>query len=265
LKDLAVRIFSTSNASHPGVKNLYQGGSFFVGGNIKMARRIPSKLKHYEITPKQTRSIFSNKNWIRILGFHTRNVAHRAHEYIQKIGFEKTNCDGLFIHPLIGPKKTGDYLPEIIMKSYELIVEKHFQDKGVLIAAFQNYPRYSGPREAVFTAICRKNFGCSHFVVGRDHSGIGDFYESNAAKNLFIKLGDIGIEPIFFDEVNYCKECRAHSEFCEHDKNSIIKISGTNAREILNRKELPPEWYMRKEISDYLLKNILDGKGVFTK
>ena len=151
------------------------------------------------------------------------------------------------------------------MKSYELIVEKHFQDKNVLIAAFQNYPRYSGPREAVFTAICRKNFGCSHFIVGRDHSGIGNFYESDAAQNLFIKLGNIGIKPIFFGEVNYCEECGAHTEDCSHDLSSAIKISGTEGREMIKKGEFPPEWYMRKEISDYLLKGMDKGMEIFTK
>jgi len=265
LTDLASRIFSTIDLTHPGVKKIHQGGSFFLGGEVKMIKRLSSELKQYEITPKQARSIFSNKNWVRILGFHTRNVAHRAHEFIQKVGFEKAHCDGLFIHPLVGPKKTGDYLPEVIMKSYELIAEKHFQDKSVLIAAFQNYPRYAGPREAVFTAICRKNFGCSHFIVGRDHSGVGSFYEPDAAQNLFNKLGDIGIKPIFFNEVNYCKKCEAHSESCDHDKSSIVKISGTDGRETIKRNELLPEWYMRKEISDYLLQSLASGKEIFTK
>lgn len=265
LENLAERMFSTSNPIHPGVKKLYEGGIFFLGGKIKMAKRLPSELKQYELTPKQARSIFENKNWIRILGFHTRNVAHRAHEYIQMRGFERVHCDGIFIHPLVGPKKKGDYSPDVIIKSYELIIEKQFKEKGVLLSAFQNYPRYSGPREAVFTAICRKNFGCSHIIIGRDHSGISGFYELDAAQKLFIKLGNIGIEPIFFDEVNYCKECKTHSEGCEHDKSSILKISGTEGREMIKRQESPPEWYMRKEISDFLLHGIKNGKEVFTK
>ena len=265
LMDLASRIFSTIDITHPGVKKLRQGGSFFLGGKVKMIKRLSSELKHYEITPRQARSIFSNKNWIRILGFHTRNVALRANEYIQNLGFEQAYCDGLFIHPLIGPRKTDNYLPEVIMRSYELIAEKYFQDKSMLIAAFQNYPRYAGPREAVFTAICHKNFGCSHFVLGQDHSLISDFYEPDATQNLFIKIGDIGIKPIFFDEVRYCKKCQAHSESCDHNQSAILKINAKDGQEILKREELLPEWYMRKEISDYLVKKLQKGKEIFTR
>ncbi|MBT5470441.1 MAG: sulfate adenylyltransferase [Nitrospina sp.] len=265
LDEFAQKVFLTKDQSHPGVRLLYEGGSSFLAGKIKMAKRLPSDLKHYEITPKQARFIFENKHWTRVLGFHTRNVVHRAHEYIQNLGYKNAHCDGIFIHPLVGPKKSGDYSPEVILKSYEMIVEKHFPHKGALIAAFQSYPRYAGPREAVFTAICRKNFGCSHMVVGRDHSGVGKFYAHDASKKLFIELGNIGIKPIFFDEVNYCKKCKQHTQGCEHDDENILRISGTEGREMIEKLEIPPEWFMRKEISGYLINGIKEGTEIFIK
>lgn len=263
LHEYALKVFATTDQSHPGVKLLFQKGCNFLAGKIKLIERLPSEFKYYEITPKQARSVFENKGWVRIVAFHTRNVAHRAHEYIQLQAHKKLHCDGIFIHPLIGPKKTGDFTPEVILKSYEMIIDNHFPTHGSLLAAFQSYPRYAGPREAVFTAICRKNFGCSHIIVGRDHSGVGNFYSPNASQELFIKLGDIGIKPIFFDEVNYCTVCQTHTENCGHKGDSIIKISGTQAREMLYKKQSPPDWYMREEVSNYLIKTISEFKKVF--
>jgi pyruvate kinase len=265
LEELAQKMFLTIDPAHPGVKQLFMGGSTFLAGKIKLAKRLPSDLKQYELTPRQTRLIFQNKHWIRVLGFHTRNVAHRAHEHIQISGFEKAHCDGILIHPLVGPKKNGDYSSEVILKSYEMIVEKYFPPKGVLIGAFQSYPRYAGPREAVFTAICRKNFGCSHIVIGRDHSGVGSYYSADASKKLFNEIGNIGIKPIFFNEVNYCRKCKQHTEGCDHNGKDIIKISGTEGRDMIENMEVPPEWFMRKEISDYLITGVKQRREVFVK
>jgi pyruvate kinase len=265
LEELAQNIFITTDPIHPGVKQLFEGGSNFLAGKIKLAKRLPSALKQYELTPRQTRLIFQNKHWTRVLAFHTRNVAHRAHEYIQITGYDKVHCDGILIHPLVGPKKTGDYSSEVILKSYEMIVEKYFPHKGALIAAFQSYPRYAGPREAVFTAICRKNFGCSHIVIGRDHSGVGSFYSTDASKKLFDEINDIGIKPIFFNEVNYCRKCKMHTEGCVHNDEDLIKISGTEGRNMIEKMEVPPEWFMRKEISDYLIHELKERREVFVK
>jgi len=263
LQDFAQRISSTADSTHPGVQLLYKGGLSFLAGKIRMSRRLPSGHKQYELTPKQARSIFEKKHWVRVLGFHTRNAAHRAHEYIQIDACEKFHCDGIFIHPLVGPKKKGDYASEAIIKSYEMITEKNLSHHEMLIAAFQNYPRYFGPREAVFTAICRKNFGCSHFVVGRDHSGVGNFYENDAAQKLFIDLGDIGIKPIFFNEVNYCKKCSDYTQACDHGAEEIMRITGTGGRDMIKNRQLPPDWYMRTDISNYLINEIKEGRKVF--
>ncbi|MDD5356345.1 MAG: sulfate adenylyltransferase, partial [Candidatus Omnitrophica bacterium] len=172
---------------------------------------------------------------------------------------------GLFIHPVIGPKKEGDYTAEIILNTYELIIDKYYPKDKVFLAAFQNYSRYCGPREAVFTALCRKNFGCSHFIVGRDHTGVGNHYKLDDAHKLFERLGDIGIVPIFFNEMHYCRKCGKYIEKCEHDRSDILSVSGTEGRNMLKLKKTPPDWFMRREISDFILSEIEENKEVFVK
>lgn len=265
LNRIAKKMFGTNEISHPGVRKLMQKGDNFLGGKISLVKRLPSQHKHYEMTPWQVRTIFENKGWSRIVGFHTRNVAHRVHEHIQLAAFEEHHCDGIFIHPLVGPKKQGDYSGEIVLNSYQMMVDKYYPKGSMLVAAFQSYPRYSGPREAVFTAICRKNFGCSHFVVGRDHSGVGEFYEPDGAKKLFESLGDFGIKPIFFNEINYCQRCDKYIDNCEHDESDVLRISGTQGREMLMEGRLPPQWFMRREIANMILQNMSEGKDVFWK
>lgn len=265
LNKIALSMFGTNDLRHPGVRLLKKQGSYFLGGKITLVKRIPSQFKHYEITPLQARTIFENKGWSRVVGFHSRNVIHRVHEHIQKLAFKKYHCDGLFLHPVIGPKKSGDYATEIILKSYEIMMEKYYPKGEVYLAAFQNYSRYAGPREAVFTALCRKNFGCSHFIIGRDHTGVGNYYKSDDAHKLFKYLGDIGIEPIFFNVMHYCKICKKYIEYCPHDKEDILNISGSHAREIFKSKKKPPEWFMRSEISELVLSEIEEGREVFVR
>lgn len=263
LEELTKEVFGTSDMEHPGVEDILKRSNYFLGGKISLIKRLPSKNKHFEITPKQVRKIFEHKGWAQVVGFHTRNVAHRAHEYIQKSAIEQYHCDGIFIHPLSGPKKKGDYSSEVILKSYEMIIGKHYPAQKVLLAAWQNYPRYSGPREAVFTALCRKNFGCSHFVVGRDHSGVKGYYQKDGARKLFETLGDIGIKPIFFNEVHYCRKCESYVEQCQHDESDILQISGTEGRKMLMDKSSPPDWFMREELSNLIINHMNDGKEMF--
>lgn len=263
LDKMSKEIFGIDDISHPGVQVLKKGGNYFIGGKIEVIKRLPSEYKHYELTPQQVRTIFENKGWSRVAAFHTRNVIHRAHEHIQMLALHQYHCDGLFIHPVSGPKKKGDYQPGIILKSYDLMIDKYYPKGKVVMAAFQNYSRYCGPREAVFTALCRKNFGCSHFIVGRDHTGIGKYYSYNAAHKLFEKLGDIGIVPIFFNAVHYCKRCNGYVDKCKHSNSSIAIISGTECREILNDKKCPPEWFMRRKISELIIDEMRQGKEVF--
>ena len=263
LDKMSMEVFGTNDPAHPGVQFLKRRGNYFLGGKIDLIKYLPSSHKNFEITPRQARAIFENKGWSRVVGFHTRNVIHRVHEHIQMLAFDKYNCDGIFVHPVVGPKKQGDYAADIILKSYEKMLHKHYPQGKVVLGAFKNYSRYSGSREAVFTALCRKNFGCSHFIVGRDHTGVADYYKHDDAHKLFSYLGDIGITPIFFNAMHYCKECRTYVEQCSHDDSSILSISGSEGRRFLKEKKSPPDWFMRGDISRLVLDEMEKGKKVF--
>ena len=195
------------------------------------------------------REIFKNFGWQKIVGFHTRNVIHRGHEFIQKEALKKVGADALFISPVIGPKKKDDFTAQVIIKAYEEMIKNNFYDPyPAIIGAFTTYSRYSGPREAVFTALCRKNLGCSYFVVGRDHTGVGNFYKPDASHKIFEKVGDIGIKPLMFDKADFCKECKEVNFECSHKEDSKISISGTKARTCLLAGEKIPDYLMRPEI-----------------
>lgn len=264
LDDMAVKTYSTNDSAHPGVQMLKSRGEYFLAGKIDLIKPLPSRHRHYEITPRQARMIFENKGWSKVAGFHTRNVIHRVHEHMQLAALNEHRCDGVFVHPVIGHKKKGDYTADLILKSYELMIDKVYPSDKVFLGAFSNYSRYSGPREAVFTALCRKNFGCSHFIVGRDHTGVGRYYRAKESQNLFELLGDeLGITPILFDEVQYCRQCDGYVEKCEHDTSSILSISGTEGRRIFQSGMTPPDWFMRSEIADMVLNELENGSGVF--
>jgi len=260
---LCREVFTTNDTKHPGVAAFQSRGRYFIAGGIRLLKRLPSELKYYEMTPQQVRTVFEHKGWSRVVAFHTRNVAHRAHEYIQLQALGNLYLDGLFIHPLIGPKKKGDYASRAVFQSYETALPLYYPPQKVLLAGFQNYARYAGPREAVFTAICRKNFGCTHFIVGRDHTGVSGFYAPDGARRLFSQLGDIGIRPVFFDEVYYCKSCGGHTQRCVHPPEHALRISGTQGRMILQEQKAPPAWFMREAVSEYLLRQIRQGREVF--
>jgi ATP sulfurylase len=261
--DIARRWYGTLDTEHPGVKMLKEKGNYFIGGKIELLMRLDTKFKEFTLTPRQTRHIFEKKGWNTVVGFHTRNVIHKAHEYLQLAALKKMGIDGLFIHPIIGPKKKFDFAPDIILKSYMLMLQRYYPKNRVLLGAFMTFSRYAGPREAVFTAICRKNFGCTHFIVGRDHTGVGKFYPADGARKLFEKLGDIGISPIFFEEVYYCRKCRRYVQQCGHKHFHSLKISGTQARNMLLNGKRPPEWFMRREIAKLVLAEMQNGSKVF--
>jgi pyruvate kinase len=248
LNKLAKGMYTTINPKHPGVKHLFCGSNTFVSGKVSLLSNEYKNRKPYELTPLESRLIFQNQQWKTVVGFHTRNVPHRAHEYLQLRALEKYDCDGLFIHPVVGLKKPGDFTGDIIMKAYQLMIEKHYPPNRVVIGGFNSYSRYAGPREAMFTALCRKNFGCSHFILGRDHTGVGSFYKKDAAKQLFNDIGDIGILPIIFDEVYYCKKCDKCVEHCAHGSKGAYKINGTEVRDKIINGEKIPDWLMRDSI-----------------
>jgi ATP sulfurylase len=260
LEELFTKWFGTSSPSHPGVARLRKADTVFLGGDILLLKPLSSALSQYKLTPSQTRFVFSQKGWTRVVGFHTRNVPHRAHEFIQLQALEMTHADGLLISPVIGSPKVGDFLPDWIMKSYRLMIDFGIYPRDkVLLTCFATYPRFCGPREAVFTAICRKNMGCSHFIVGRDHTGVGDFYTDEQTRELFASLDDIGITPLFFEMIGYNPRTR---NYCPLDDNGILPISGSEVRRSLQELDSLPGWYVRDNVQQLLLNALESGEKI---
>jgi pyruvate kinase len=257
--------FGTTNQDHPGVKRIMQMGNYYLGGKIDLLHRRPSPSKDYELTPAQTRKIFQEKGWSVIVGFHTRNPIHRSHEFIQLQAMEKIQADGLFVHPVVGKKKKGDFEAEIIIKAYELMMRKFYPSGKVVMGVYATYSRYAGPREAVFTALCRKNYGCSHFIIGRDHTGVGDFYHPMASQEIFSKFPDLGIKTVMFGKISYSKTQQSHLSESETPipEEDRVQISGTQIRQMFMNGDKPPEWFMRPEIAKMISDHIKNGKKVF--
>ncbi len=254
--------FGTTSLDHPGVSRVVAAGSHIIAGPIAMTERLPSQFRQYELTPSQVRFIFSHRGWSKIVGFHTRNVVHQAHRHIQLEALARCNGDGLFVSPVVGPKKPGDFLPKPILESYQVLLDAgEYPVENVLLGTFSTYSRYAGPREAVFTALCRKNFGCSHFVIGRDHTGVGDFYPRFANADLFEKLGDIGIEPIFFDEIVYNPLTNSYDG--SSHQNQEFQISGTEARQKILSGNRLPDWFMDDRVQDHLAQMIAENNPIF--
>lgn len=255
LTETAKQWFGTDSHAHPGVARIFKLGEYIISGEVFLIKKPVSDSLSYVLTPKQSRRIFKNFDWRTIVGFHTRNVPHRGHEFIQKEALKRVDADALFISPVVGPKKAGDFKPEAIVNAYQIMVENGFYDPyPVVVGSFQTYSRYSGPREAVFTALCRKNLGCSHFIIGRDHTGVGDFYAPDASQKIFYDLGirNIGITPVMLEAANYCKLCKKVTDKCRHGEKSRTLISGTGARKhLLSGKKIPRE-IMRPEIAGML-------------
>lgn len=252
--------FGTTSLEHPGVNRVASAGSHIVAGSISMYERLPSQFRQYELTPSQVRFIFSHRGWSKIVGFHTRNVVHQAHHHIQLEALTRCNGDGLFISPVVGPKKAGDFLPKPVLESYQVLLDAgEYPIENTLLGTFSTYPRYAGPREAVFTALCRKNFGCSHFIIGRDHAGVGTYYSIDANRKIFDDLGDIGIEPVFFDEITYDPSSNSYGSTGDAGQN----ISGTEARQIILSGKRLPNWFMHDQVQDHLAQMIAEDKPVF--
>jgi pyruvate kinase len=256
--------FGTASDEHPGVRNILNGGSVFVAGKVAMVRPLPSPYRHFQLTPRQCRFVFNQKGWTKVVGFHGRNPPHRAHEYIQLQALERANADGLFISPVIGPKKSGDFTAGAILQAYQTMLEfQRYPKDAVVLGSFATYSRYAGPREAVFTALCRKNMGCSHFIIGRDHTGVGDFYAKDGNAKLFERLGDIGIEPLFFDNVGFDPATGAHREMKSGE--TLQSISGTEVRNRLRAGKMVPDWFMTDVVQDALLNEQANGRPLFVE
>jgi sulfate adenylyltransferase len=240
------RIYGTSDAGHPGVMAFTQRGGTLLGGKITLLKKMTSDYSTYDLTPAQTRRIFTERGWSRVIAFHTRNVIHRSHEFIQLEGLRKSCCDGLFVHPAVGWKKPGDFESASVVATYEKMINDVYPKDKVFLCTWSSYSRYAGPREGIFTALVRKNFGCSHFIVGRDHTGVGSYYHPNASHRIFDAFTDdeLGIVPVRFDRVFYSKSLKKHvhePDLPRHPSKDKLHISGTEAREMLKNGKHPPE------------------------
>ena len=254
-KEIANTVFGTLDVNHPGVKKLFSKGDYAIGGKIKLLNRPDFPNKEYELDPQETREIFKEKGWKTIVAFQTRNAPHRAHEYLHRLGMEIG--DGLLIHPIIGLKKEGDFDSSVIIQAYQILINNYYPHHKVLLAGLSTSMRYAGPREAVFHAIIRKNYGCTHFLVGRDHAGVGDYYDPFAAHRIFDEIPDIGIKIIKFSNVYHCKKCDGivSENICSHSEDQIVKISMTKIRKTLSEGKRPPSEVLREEVADFLIKN----------
>jgi pyruvate kinase len=268
-KDLyCEKLYGTKNHKHPGVSKILNSGDIFLAGKISLLRTIPSNMKQFLLTPYQARKIFEEKGWSKVIGFHTRNVIHRSHEFIQLEALEMSGCDGLFIHPVIGLKKKGDFQSHIIIRSYEIMIDKFYPKNRVVLGAFASKSYYAGPREAIFTAICRKNYGCSHFIVGRDHTGVNGFYGEYDSHHIFDKFPDLGIIPVKFNKVSYSKKNGYYfdSSYSKTNNNEVgHRISGTELRQMFEKGEKPPSTMMRDEISEMIQKELIAKNPVFVE
>jgi ATP sulfurylase len=263
LEQAAKAWYGTTDGTHPGVARLRSRGGRFVAGEIHLLARAQSPYRHFELTPAQTRSVFVHKGWTRVVGFHTRNPAHRVHEHIQLAALRTTHADGLYISPVIGPKKEGDFLPGPIMQSYQTLVRLGAYPEGrVVLGSFPTYSRFAGPREAVFTALCRKNMGCSHFVIGRDHAGVGQFYAADALDRYLAEIGELGIELVRFGPIAWDPRHARYSPVEEIENPE--SISGTQVRTALAAGQRLPEWFMRPEIQDQFLADLAHGQALFS-